>query len=156
MFGCGLIVLEIGIVMRGTCGPGSGADRRDDAAGANGLVIARRTLRRRPWRRAATASGRAQEIARHGRVHRRYNSDGSRLLLRLRSAGRVVHRRHDERGGNVDEPAIDKVVRMIIDTYLPPNKSFRDLKALVDDDAVDPLRAFGNACREEMGGQRGS
>ena len=45
---------------------------------------------------------------------------------------------------------------MIIDTYLPPNKSFRDLKALVDDDAVDPLRAFGNACREEMGGQRGS
>ena len=44
----------------------------------------------------------------------------------------------------------DKVCRVIIETYLAPNKSFRDLPAFMDDKAVDPLREFSNACREEL------
>ena len=59
----------------------------------------------------------------------------------------------------LSSPAIvenaDKVIRVIIETYLAPNKSFRDLVELVRSDAMDPLRGFSNACREELRG-RGS
>lgn len=44
----------------------------------------------------------------------------------------------------------EKVVRVIIETYLAPNKTFRDLPEMLNDDAVDPLREFSNACREEL------
>jgi len=44
----------------------------------------------------------------------------------------------------------EKVVRVIIETYLGPNKTFRDLPELLDSDAMDPLREFANACREEL------
>ncbi len=49
----------------------------------------------------------------------------------------------------------DSVVRVIIETYLAPNKTFRDVVEILDNDAMDPLRAFSNACREELRG-RGS
>ena len=39
---------------------------------------------------------------------------------------------------------------MIIETYLAPNKTFRDLPEFLDNDAMDPLREFSNACREEL------
>ena len=38
----------------------------------------------------------------------------------------------------------------IIETYLAPNKTFRDLPEFLDNDAMDPLREFSNACREEL------
>ena len=44
---------------------------------------------------------------------------------------------------------------MIIETYLAPNKTFRDVVDLLDNEAMDPLRAFSNASREELRG-RGS
>ena len=44
----------------------------------------------------------------------------------------------------------DRVVRMIIETYLAPNKTFRDLQEILDNEAMDPLREFSNACREEL------
>jgi len=44
----------------------------------------------------------------------------------------------------------DKVCRVIIETYLSPNKTFRDLLEFLDHDAMDPLREFSNACREEL------
>ena len=46
----------------------------------------------------------------------------------------------------------DKVVRIIIDTYLEANKSFGDVKEVIDDDAMNPLREFSNVCREELEG----
>jgi len=49
----------------------------------------------------------------------------------------------------------DRVVRVIIETYLAPNKTFRDVVEILDNEALDPLRAFSNACREELRG-RGS
>ena len=49
----------------------------------------------------------------------------------------------------------DRVVRVIIETYLAPNKTFRDVVELLDNDALNPLRAFSDACREELRG-RGS
>jgi hypothetical protein len=49
----------------------------------------------------------------------------------------------------------DGVVRVIIETYLAPNKTFRDVVEILDNDALNPLQAFSNACREELRG-RGS
>ena len=44
----------------------------------------------------------------------------------------------------------DKVARVIIETYLAPNKSFRDLPALLEDNSMDPLREFSNSCSDEL------
>ena len=54
----------------------------------------------------------------------------------------------------LSSPAIvesaDRVVRIIIETYLAPNKTFRDVPELLDNEALNPLREFSNACREEL------
>jgi hypothetical protein len=44
----------------------------------------------------------------------------------------------------------DHVVRVIVETYLAPNKSFADLRELLDNQALNPLRDFSNACRDEL------
>ncbi len=48
----------------------------------------------------------------------------------------------------------DKVARVIIETYLAPNRSLRDLPEFLNHDTMDPLREFSNACREELRGYR--
>jgi hypothetical protein len=42
------------------------------------------------------------------------------------------------------------VVRTIIDTYFVPNKTFPELRELIDSDAIDLLRAFSDECRAEL------
>ncbi len=44
----------------------------------------------------------------------------------------------------------DKVARMIVNTYLAPNKTLPELRDMVNSGAVDPLRDFSEACREEF------
>jgi hypothetical protein len=44
----------------------------------------------------------------------------------------------------------DKVIRMIVNTYLGPNKTLPELQDMVNSGAVDLLRDFGEACREEL------
>jgi hypothetical protein len=44
----------------------------------------------------------------------------------------------------------DKVNRMILDTYDLPNKTFPELRAMVESGALDPLRDFSETCREEL------
>ena len=44
----------------------------------------------------------------------------------------------------------DKVARMIVNTYLAPNKTFPELRDMVNSGAMDPLRDFSEACREEF------
>ena len=44
----------------------------------------------------------------------------------------------------------DRVVRTIIEAYLAPNRTFRDLTEVIDNDAMNPLRDFSNACRDEL------
>ncbi|GLQ50912.1 hypothetical protein ACFFJT_06390 [Dyella flava] len=46
----------------------------------------------------------------------------------------------------------DNVVRAIIKAYLSPNKTFRDIGEVIDDKAMNPLRDFSNACRDELSG----
>jgi hypothetical protein len=44
----------------------------------------------------------------------------------------------------------DRVIRVIIETYLAPNRTFHDVKDILDNEAMNPLRDFSNACREEL------
>lgn len=44
----------------------------------------------------------------------------------------------------------ERVVRVIVETYLAPNKTIRDIREILDSDVMDPLRAFSEACREEL------
>jgi len=44
----------------------------------------------------------------------------------------------------------ETVARTIIETYQAPNKTFRDLQGIVNSDAMDPLHAFSEACRDEL------
>ena len=44
----------------------------------------------------------------------------------------------------------DNVARMIVNTYLAPNKTFPELRDMVNSGAIDPLRDFSDACRAEF------
>jgi len=46
----------------------------------------------------------------------------------------------------------DKIIRMIIDTYFLPNKTLPELHAMVEGGALDQLREFSDACRDELSG----
>ena len=46
----------------------------------------------------------------------------------------------------------EAVIRMILDTYFAPNKTFPELRKLMDSHAIDPLRVFSEKCREELRG----
>jgi hypothetical protein len=44
----------------------------------------------------------------------------------------------------------DNVVRLILDTYFAPNKTLRDVREVMNSKHIDPLRDFGEACREDL------
>ncbi|MNP86498.1 hypothetical protein D3C76_1867750 [compost metagenome] len=44
----------------------------------------------------------------------------------------------------------DQVVRVIIETYMAPNKWFSEVKEIIDQEAMNPLREFSIACRDEL------
>ena len=46
--------------------------------------------------------------------------------------------------------AAEKAGRLILDTYLSPNRTFVDLPELINE--MDPLRDFSEACRHELQG----
>jgi hypothetical protein len=42
------------------------------------------------------------------------------------------------------------VVHMIVEAYVSPNKTFPELRGLMSNHAIDPLRAFSEECRAEL------
>ena len=44
----------------------------------------------------------------------------------------------------------NRVVRLIADNYVLPNKTLRELHQMADSDSIDALRAFSEACRVEL------
>jgi hypothetical protein len=44
----------------------------------------------------------------------------------------------------------DKVVRLIVNNYLAPNKTFPELRDMVNSGGTDPLKDFSESCREEF------
>jgi hypothetical protein len=55
--------------------------------------------------------------------------------MRIQSSDQVVH-------------AAERAGRLIIETYLSPNREFVDLPKFMEE--MDPLRGFGEACRREL------
>jgi hypothetical protein len=55
--------------------------------------------------------------------------------MRILSSDEVVH-------------AAERAGRLIIETYLAPNRTIRDLPDFIDE--MDPLRDFGEVCRSEL------
>lgn len=47
----------------------------------------------------------------------------------------------------------EAVVRIVVETYSAPNKTFPELRKLIDSHALDPLRAFSAECRVELSQQ---
>jgi hypothetical protein len=47
----------------------------------------------------------------------------------------------------------EKTVESVLDTYLAPNRTFRELREIISSSTMDPLRAFSEACREELNAQ---
>jgi hypothetical protein len=64
----------------------------------------------------------------------------------------LVSRMHVLSSPSIVENA-DRVVRVIIQTYLAPNKTFRDVTEILDKADMNPLREFSIACREELKGR---
>jgi hypothetical protein len=54
----------------------------------------------------------------------------------------------------VSSPAVvekaEAIVRIIVDTYFAPNKSFPEVRKLMDSRTIDPLRTFSEECRAEL------
>jgi hypothetical protein len=71
------------------------------------------------------------DVARLGKLY------GIISRLRLLSSGAIVLR-------------AENVVHKIIETYLAPNRTFRDIMELRESGALDPLKEFSEACREEL------
>lgn len=44
----------------------------------------------------------------------------------------------------------EQIVRIIVDTYLAPNKTFPELRQMVISGSLDPLHDFSEACRSEL------
>jgi hypothetical protein len=44
----------------------------------------------------------------------------------------------------------EAVVQMIVDTYVAPNKTFPEVRKLMANHAIDPLRTFSEECRAEL------
>jgi hypothetical protein len=50
----------------------------------------------------------------------------------------------------------DQTARAVIDTYLAPNVTFPELRDMMEQGRLDPLRVFAEACRAELSGRFGS
>jgi hypothetical protein len=44
----------------------------------------------------------------------------------------------------------EEVARTIVETYLAPNKTLRDVRDMLEGEPMDPLRGFSQACRDEL------
>src|SRR5215468_12490164 len=109
------------------------------------------------------AQQRASDLSRREELYKDFIEEASRLyadafahdqaeVANLVNLYALVSRMRVRSSPRIVETA-DRVVRVIIETYLAPNKTFRDVVELLDNDAMNPLRAFSNACREELRGR---
>ena len=101
-----------------------------------------------------------QNKARRQKVYKQFIDEASRLyadalaheqaeVSALVGVYALISRMRVESSSAVIASA-DAVVRMILDTYFVPNKTFPQLREMVNSHAVDPLRAFSEECRAEL------
>ena len=111
-----------------------------------------------------TAQQRAAQLARREELYRNFIEEASKWyadayehdtpkVSNLVGLYAMVSRMRVLSKPSVVEHA-DNVVRAIIKAYLSPNKTFRDIGEVIDDQAMNPLRDFSSACRDELSGVR--
>lgn len=103
----------------------------------------------------------AQELSKREELYRNFIEEASRWYVdayqhdnaeisNLVSLYALVSRMRILSASNI-VVAAEKVVRIIIETYLAPNKTFRDIAQTLNNIAMmDPLQEFSSACREEL------
>jgi hypothetical protein len=102
----------------------------------------------------------SRDKARRQKVYRQFIEEASKLyadalvhddlqISTLVSAYALISRMRVLSSPPVLQKA-EAVVRTIIETYFSPNKTPFELRTLLDNDAIDPLRAFSEECRAEL------
>ena len=102
----------------------------------------------------------SQDKARRQKLYKQFIDEASKLyadalvhdeaeVSALVSVYALISRMRVLSSSAVVEKAV-VVVRMIVDTYFAPNKTFPELRKLIDSDAIDLLRAFSEECRAEL------
>jgi hypothetical protein len=111
-------------------------------------------------RHQASAQWLARDKSRQQKLYRQFIEEASKLyadalvhdeseVSTLVSVYSLVSRMRVLSSPIVVEKA-EIVVRMIVDTYFSPNKTFPELRGMMNSRAMDPLREFSEACREEL------
>ena len=102
----------------------------------------------------------AQEKARRQKLYKQFVEEASKLyadalvhdkseVSALVNMYALIGRMRILSGDEVLAKA-EAVALMIIDTYFSPNKTFPELRELMDSHPMDPLREFGEVCRKEL------
>ena len=102
----------------------------------------------------------AHDIARREELYKNFIEEASKLyvdafehnendLSKLVGLYALISRMRVLSSPRIVEHA-DKVARVVIETYLGPNRTFRDVLEIMDNESMNPLRQFGEACREEL------
>jgi hypothetical protein len=114
-----------------------------------GWVTRRRRVRERHY---------ARSVSKRERLYRSFIEEASRLyadalvsdkseIPQLVSLYALIGRMRILSSDGVVQAA-ERAGRLIIETYLSPNREFVDLPEFMEE--MDPLRAFGEACRREL------
>ena len=114
----------------------------------------------------ARAQQLVDEMVRRQELYKEFIEEASRLYAdafehdkadtsKLVALYALVSRMRVHSAPKVTENA-DKVVRLIIETYLAPNKTFRDVPKLLESEEIDFLREFSIACGVELRDLRSS
>ena len=111
-------------------------------------------------RRQGRATRLSRERARRQKLYRLFIDEASKLY-----ADALVHDAAEvsalvrayaliSRMRVLSSPAVvekaEAVVRMVVDTYFAPNKTFPEVRNLMDSRTMDPLRTFSEECRTEL------
>ena len=102
----------------------------------------------------------SRDKARRQKVYRQFIEEASKLyadalvhddlqISTLVSAYALISRMRVLSSPPVLQKA-EAVIRTIIETYFSPNKTPFELRTLLDNDSIDPLRAFSEECRVEL------
>jgi hypothetical protein len=102
----------------------------------------------------------AQDVARREALYKDFIEEASRLyadayehsradISNLVNLYALVSRMRIVSSLKVVEHA-DSVARVILETYQAPNKTFQDVSEILNNSAMNPLREFSDACREEL------
>jgi hypothetical protein len=102
----------------------------------------------------------AQDVSRREELYKNFIEEASKLVAdayehdQASISNLVSVYALDNRMRVLSSPRIienaDRVIQAIIDRYLEPNKTLRDVREILGHDAMNPMREFSNACREEL------